>query len=101
MEILTNSAKVTHRKPTYISGSNPLPVSLFTYYSFQIKFSSFPGKLASRNSMGKKDDTVKNTIAYRKVRKRKELESKIVPKWRFFMVERVWFAQLVISLVTN
>ena len=51
--------------------------------------------------MGKKDDTVENTTAYRKVRKRKELESKIVPKWRFFMVERVWFAQLVISLVTN
>lgn len=43
--------------------------------------------------MGKKYDTVENTIAYRKVRKRKELESKIVPKWRFFMVERVWFAQ--------
>lgn len=51
--------------------------------------------------MGKKDDTVENTIAYRKVRKRKELESKIVPKWGFFMVERVWFAQLVTSLVTN
>ena len=51
--------------------------------------------------MGKKDDTVENTIAYRKVRKRKELESKIVPKWSFFMAERVWFAQLVISLVTN
>ena len=43
---------------TFWGTENPLSISVFTYYSFQIKLSSFPGKLASRNSIGKKDDKV-------------------------------------------
>ena len=45
---------------TFWGTENPLPISVFTYYSFRVKLSSFPGKLASRNSVGKNDDKVGN-----------------------------------------
>ena len=38
LEILTNPARVTHKKPTNILRKNTLPISLFTDYSLQIKF---------------------------------------------------------------
>ena len=41
LDILTNPVRVTLTKKGYIVGKNPLPVSLFTYYSLKIKFSPF------------------------------------------------------------
>ena len=41
LDILTNPVRVTLTKKGNIVGKNPLPVSLFTYYSLKIKFSPF------------------------------------------------------------
>ena len=55
-------------------GKNPLPISLFTYYSLKIKFVPFQKKLASHNSMEKKDDKVGNKTAYKRERQRRKIE---------------------------
>ena len=41
LDILTNPVRYTLTKKGNIVGKNPLPVSLFTYYSLKIKFSPF------------------------------------------------------------
>ena len=45
----------THKKCN-ILGENPRPISLFTYYLFEDYICPFPKKLASHNSMQKKED---------------------------------------------
>ena len=55
LEILTNPAKVTNKKPTNILGKNPEPLSLFNYsYPSSDKISSLSGKLASHKSTEKR-----------------------------------------------
>ena len=41
LDILTNPDRVTLTKKGNILGKNPLPISLFTYYSLKIKFVPF------------------------------------------------------------
>ena len=53
---------------------NPLPISLFTYYSLKIEFVPFQKKLASHNSMQKKDDKEGNKTAYKRERQRRKGE---------------------------
>ena len=55
-------------------GKNPLPISLFTYYSSKIKLVPFQKKLASHNSMQKKDDKVGNKTVYKRERQRRKTE---------------------------
>lgn len=78
---------VEHKTHTEILGKNPLPISLLTFYrsrsvigsflyykySFQINFSPFPVKLASHNSIEKRDDNLGSNIRYKKS-KRKDRE---------------------------
>ena len=52
LDILTNPVRVTLNKKGNILGKNPLPVSLFTYYSLSCPF---PKKLASHNLVLSKD----------------------------------------------
>ena len=75
-------------------GKNPLPISLFTYYSLKIKFVPFQKKLASHNSMEKKDDKVGKKTAYKRERQRRKRERvkkiKIDSQIKTFHINRIF-----------
>ena len=71
LDILKNPVKITLTKKGNSLGNNPLPVSLFTYYSLS---SPFPKKLASHNFVLSKDDKVGNKTANKQERQRKKRE---------------------------
>ena len=54
-QILTNPGRLT-----FWGSENPLPISVFTYYSFQIKLSSFWKVSQPKFHIGKNDDKVGN-----------------------------------------
>lgn len=70
---------VEHKTHTEILGKNPLPILLLTFYrgrsvigsclyykySFQINFQFFFVKLASHNSIEKRDDNLGSNIRYK------------------------------------
>ena len=60
LEILTNPARATHKKPTNILRKNTLPISLFTDCSLQIKFLPFLKSWPATIYWGKKDDKLGN-----------------------------------------
>ena len=74
LDILTNPVRVTLTKKGIILVKNPLLISLSTYYSLKIQFCPFPKKLASHNSMQKKDDKVGNKTANKQERQREKRE---------------------------
>lgn len=73
LENLISPTRVTHKIPTTILGKKILQ---FRYSSTTLYKSNFPfpGKLASGNSIGKKDGILGNITGYRKKRKKKERE---------------------------
>ena len=73
LDILTNPVRLTLTKKGNISGKNPLPVLLFTYYSLKLNC-PFSKKLASHNFMQNKDDKVGYKTANKQERQRKKRE---------------------------
>jgi len=68
-----NYDRFTNKKPSNILGKNPLPIStiqLLLLVDYII--SPFPQKLASHNSMQKKNDKVGNKSEYKKEMKKGE-----------------------------